>query len=188
MTERGLLGYTAPKSHLIQRGFVLFSIGFGWFVAAAVVYLAITGEMSPPSRWHPLLIWVMLPIVVFGLLYLPSLSQFIILHPQFRIYDHGITTPIQSVFTSREGRFIPFSTVKAYGRSVRDPRMITVYLSETEHISYSHVWTYVMDALEEKLIAKGLAEMPWCCPECGQRLHNYFLECPGCKSPIILRE
>jgi hypothetical protein len=85
---------------------------------------------------------------------------------------------------SKEGTFIPFSAVKAHERLGSEPRQITVYLSETKHIGYSHLWAEIMDVLEEELMANGIDEMPWRCPKCGQKLHHYF---PGCKSPIFQR-
>lgn len=187
--DKGRLKYSSPKNRLIQRGFGFFCIGFSWFAVVAVVYAIVTGEVNGRIGSSPALFWIMAPIVILGMIFMPFLGATAFLHPTFRIYEHGLTTPRHSIIKpSKEGEFVPFSKMKAYRRWGRRPHQITVYLSETEHIGYSHLWGEVMDMLEEELMSRGIPEMPSHCSKCRKELHCYRERCPNCEAPVFHNE
>jgi len=187
--DKGRLKYSSPKNRLIQRGFGFFVIGFSWFAVVAVVYAIVTGEVNGRIGSSPALFWIMAPIVILGMIFMPFLGATAFLHPTFRIYEHGLTTPRHSIIKpSKEGEFVPFSKMKAYRRWGRRPHQITVYLSETEHIGYSHLWGEVMDMLEEELMSRGIPEMPSHCSKCRKELHCYRERCPNCEAPVFHNE
>ena len=184
--DKGRLKYSSPKNRLIQRGFGFFVIGFCWFAVVAVVYAIVTGEVNGRIGSSPALFWIMAPIAILGMIFMPFLGATVFLHPTFRIYEHGLTTPRHSIIKpSKEGKFVPFSKMKAYKRWGKRPHQISVYLSETEHIGYSHLWGEVMDMLEEELMSRGIPEMPSHCPTCRERLYTYMRMCPKCGSPVF---
>lgn len=182
---KGVVVYSAPKNHWAQRTFSWIMILVAWIAAGGVVYSVVMGGVDISDRMSPIVFWLMLPIVLAALIYIPFLGRMAILTSEFKIYENGITTPMYSLIPGKEGRFIPFTRIRAFEMSGKDHSRLTAHLSITEAVHFSHRWKQVIDVIEKELRSKGVVEMPTHCTTCEHRLFRYTRECPECGSPIF---
>lgn len=182
---KGVVVYSAPKNHWAQRAFSWTLILVAWIAAGGVVYTVVMGGVDISDKVSPIVFWLMLPVVVAGLIYIPFLGRMAILTPEFKIYENGLTTPTYPLIPGKEGRFIPFTRIRAFGKSGKDKPRLAVHLSSTEAVHFFHRWKQVIDVIEKELRNKGVVEMPSHCVACEHVLFRYTRECPKCGSPIF---
>lgn len=171
--RKGRLLYETPKT---KRGTTALVVGTYVLYVLVVAFLLWSGVFWQESLVGTVLLSVFVPLVLFIIFSIIASRR---VDTPFRIYEDGLTVPLSEILFAfrKEGRFLPYSDVKAFETSPRGQRAI-LYLRQNKRVHYASRDRSVMRTLRKELLDHGVREVQDTCPKCGNRVYGPF--CPEC--------